>query len=484
MADEDEPRSLTSSPSPSSSGSHNPLSGVGKALRRIHSGGSHDYSKLGSKKNGDPMAKEKKERKRGSLFKKRTTTSHDPIMEYKEIHPPSASQGSPLLSSPANRKLPSSILEHDQEPHTSPRMAVKRLTRPASSPRLVRTMEKAPLTEKLSGPPSTSPLTSQSFEKPQPGETSLKFKRRPPPPPPPYQKTYPRRAAEEVDLDPIVMKVIPPDDEREEAETLPVKPSSSMEDLLRNLEEFDELASPSPLNEAVLGVDQGERDFATIPRNELPPKFDSSDSSPDLQSRHTTGSSAPQKPPRKRSKKKPEPPSEPPLPPPKSPPQSRLESTTTSSPEGRESPVPQPPPRRKSRKGTSERKDSASPAVPAKPLSLSREKQSPLLSSRNSPMVPPKPGKPAPLPPPKPSGLSKAIPAWRVSLEKPVCSSAPVSRTVSPEDGRLSPSARETSVSTDLLTSSPVVMRRTNAVNASLDPDFSDEELEECTVSM
>lgn len=446
---------------------------MGKALRRIHSGGSHDYSKLAGKKSSDPVLKEKKERKRGSLFKKKT--SHDPIMEYKEVHPPSASQGSPILSSPSNRKLPSSILEYDQQPQTSPRMAVKRLSRPVSSPRLAKPIEKPPLAEKLSAS-STSPLTSQSFDKPQPGETSLKFKRRPPPPPPPYQKTYPRRAAEEIDSDPIVMKVIPPEDEPKTEDPL-VKSSSSMEDLLRNIEEFDELASPSPLIEGLSAADQGERDFATIPRNELPPKFDSSDSSPDLQNRHTIGSSAPKKPPRKRSKKKPEPPSEPPLPPFESPPQGRVETNTVSS-ESHESLVPQAPPRRKSRKGTSEGKEAASPALPAKPS------QSPLLSSRNSPIVPPKPGKSAPLPPPKPAGLAKPIPGWRVSIEKPICSSAPVSRTVSPEDGRLSAGARETSVSTDLLTSSPVVMRRTNAVNASLDPKFSDEELEDCTVSM
>ncbi len=398
-------------------------------------------------------------------------------MEYKEVCPPSTTQASPLLSSPSNRKLPGSILEYNQESQTSLPMPVKRLSRPASSPRLVRTMEKGPLTQKLSGP-STSPLASQSFEKPQPGETSLKLKRRPPPPPPPYQKTYPRRAAEEVDLDPIIMKAIPPEDEPE-AEVPLVKSSSSMEDLLRNLEEFDELASPSPLTEGLLSADQGERDFATIPRNELPPKFESSDSSPDLQSRHTIGASPPQKPPRKRSKNRPEPP----LPLSESPPPSKLKINPASA-EGRESPVPQPPPRRKSRKGTSERKEVAATILPAKPPSLSREKQCPLLSSRNLPVVPPKPGKFAPLPPPKPSGLNKPIPGWHVNLEKPVCSSAPVSRTVSPEDGKLSASARETSVSTDLLTSSPVVMRRTNAVNAHLDPDFSDEELEDCTVSI
>ncbi len=486
---DDDPRSHTSSPSPSTAApSHNPLSGVSKALRRIHSGGSHDYSKLGNKKNIEPLVKEKKDKKRGSLFKKRT--NYDPIMEYKEVRRSSDTQVSPLLSSPNNRKHVGSVLEYNQEPQTSPRIAVKRLSRPASSPRLVRTTEKTQLSEKHSDS-STSPLLSQANETPQVGNNSLKVKRRPPPPPPPYQKTYPRRAVEDIDPDSITVHVAAPENDPE-LEPLPVKSSSSMEDLLRNLEEFDELASPSPLNEWNLDVERGKRDFATIPRNELPPKFDSSDSSPDLLNTQTNDSLAPQKPPRKRSKKKPEPSSSLPPPPPESPPETTTENrlqTNIVGGEGRDSPVPQPPPRRKSRKGTTERKNEdnkgqASPVPPPKPLSLSREKESPLLSSRKSPIVPHKPGKSSPIPPPKPKGFSKPIPGWRVNLEKPVCSSAPVSRTVSPEDQScLSASSRETSVSTDLLTSSPVVMRRTNAVNARLDPDFSDDELEDCTVS-
>ena len=480
---DDDPRSHTSSPSPSTS--HNPLSGVGKALRRIHSGGSHDYSKLGNRKNSEPLVKEKKDKKRGSLFKKRT--NYDPIMEYKEVRRSSDTQVSPLLSSPNNRKHVGPILEYNQEPQTSPRIAVKRLSRPASSPRLVRTAEKTPLSERLSGS-STSPLISQAIETTQVGNSSLKLKRRPPPPPPPYQKTYPRRAGEDIDPDPITVHGVP--ENEPELEAPPVKSSSSMEDLLRNLEEFDELASPSPLNEWDVDVERGERDFATIPRNELPPKFESSDSSPDLLNTQTNDSIAPQKPPRKRSKKKPDPPSSLPPPPPESPPETTTENrlqTNTVGGEGHESPLPQPPPRRKSRKGTTERrnedkKGQASPVPPPKPSSLSREKESPLLSSRKSPIVP---RKPAPIPPPKPKGFSKPVPGWRVNLEKPVCSSAPVSRTVSPEDQScLSTSSRETSVSTDLLTSSPVVMRRTNAVNARLDPDFSDDELEDCTVSL
>ena len=487
---EDQPRSYTSSPSPTPSASshhHNPLAGVGKALRRIHSGGSHDYSKL-SRKASEPLIKDKKEKKRSSLFKKRQT-SHDPIMEYKETRASSNEHGSPLLSSPANRKHVSTIVEYSEEPQAAPPPTVMRLSRPASSPRISRSSDSKGL------PGSTSPQVRGGSSKPPVGDSSLRVKRRPPPPPPSFQKTYPRRTGEDADdSEPITMHVTPaspPAVDTPDEDLPPIKSSASMEELFRNLEEFDELGSPSAQNGEEIEGDRSERDFATIPRSELPPPRvePPKSSTPD---RLTVESAAPQKPPRRRSKKQSEPPSTPAPPPPEAVPP--LKSTESGQQAegvvrtGGESPLPQAPPRRRSRKASEKKEENnkesvvqSSPVPPQKSASP-QGRDSPLLSrGKASPPVPPKP---SPAIPPKPKALSKPIPAWRANLDKPACSSAPVSRTVSPDDqGRLSASARETSVSTDLLSRSPVVMRRTNAVNASLDPEFSDDELEDCTVS-
>ena len=551
---------------------------MGKVLKRIHSGNSEDYSKASKMnwKRGSEPIPGKKERKRGSLFKKKHNTVHDPIMEYKESKP--QEQRSPLLSSGANRKHPMGIPELNEEPSNSALphpiaplpAAVKRLSRPASSPRLTRMAD------------NKTPTTEQAA-------SSLKVKRRPPPPPPPYQKTYPRRISDDLESEsepvspfnrdhpvspPITMQVTPAsptissshdDDRLEEDEDLPpIHSSASMEELFRNLEEFDELASnPSPMND-LLDTDKSERDFATIPRNELPPRWDegevetttaaaSQPSTPDatVSGQEPTlaqsptkdnaylSSLAPAKPPRRRSKKS-EPPSSPAPPPPSESPQparkeklppkmvpNGLESELVTR-EGSESPQPKPPPRRRSKKMSNaesppevvrardkdtheERADSevgrssprlgkASPVPPSKlgkgsPLPPSKPGKSspPLTHGRVSPSLfhgkssPIPARKPAPAPPPKPKGLSKPLPGWRANLaalDRPTCSSAPVSRTVSPDNqGTLSVSTRESSASTDLLSRSPVVMRRTNAVNASMDPEFSDDELEDCTVS-
>ena len=487
---EEQSRSHTSSPSPTLSAPshhHNPLAGVGKALRRIHSGGSHDYSKLSGRKASDPMLKDKKDKKRSSLFKKRQT-SHDPIMEYKEVRASSSEQGSPLLSSPANRKNVSTIVEYSEEPQAIPPMAIKRLSRPASSPRVSRMAD----TKAHAG--SISPQVKGVGSKAPIGDSSLRVKRRPPPPPPPFQKTYPRRSEEVTDeSEAISMHVTPaspPAVDTPEMDLPPIKSSSSMEELFRNLEEFDELASPSANNEGEVEGDRGERDFATIPRSELPP--------PKVESpkpeRLTVESIAPQKPPRRRSKKQSEPPSTPAPPPPEA---TQLQKSEENGrqlegvgSDGSESPRPQAPPRRKSRKASLQKEPTSGESVAQSSPLPPQKSSSPVSQGRDSPLLyrgkasPPIPPKPSPVIPPKPKALSKPIPAWRTNIDKPACSSAPVSRTVSPDDqGRLSASARETSVSTDLLSRSPVVMRRTNAVNASLDPEFSDDELEDCTVS-
>lgn len=574
---------------------------MGKVLKRIHSGNADDYSKMSKmnwKRGSEPPPATKKEKKRGSLFKKKHNTVHDPIMEYKESK--TQEQWSPLLSSAANRKHPpKGIPELNEEPRNSSApqpvaplpAAVKRLSRPASSPRLSRMADnKAPATEQVA--------------------SSLKVKRRPPPPPPPYQKTYPRRISDDLESEsseppspfnrnhttspPITMQVTPAsptiprshdNDRLEEDEDLPpIRSSSSMEELFRNLEEFDELAStnPSPMND-LLDMDRSERDFATIPRSELPPRREeievetdiptvspspghSQPSTPDAmvsgqeprlaqsptKDNTQLPSLAPAKPPRRRSKKA-EPPSSPAPPPPADPvPQSMspLPSMKANIPpesvpnglkselvtrEGSESPQPKPPPRRRSKKMSNaesppevvrgrdqdsleERRNlvdaevgrnspslgKASPVPPPKPgkaspmpppkpgkssppLMQGRDSPS-LVHRKSSPILAPKPGKSSPAPPPKPKGLSKPPPGWRANLaalDRPTCSSAPVSRTVSPDDqGTLSASTRESSASTDLLSRSPVVMRRTYAVNASMDPEFSDDELEDCTVGL
>ena len=106
-----------------------------------------------------------------------------------------------------------------------------------------------------------------------------------------------------------------------------------------------------------------------------------------------------------------------------------------------------------------------------------------------SPSASPKPGKPSPLPPGKPKFLKKS---HLDVFERPTCSSAPVSRTASPDDQNLIATrgglARDAFASSENLGSSlnpqrsPVVMRRTGAVGSTRDPSFSDDELEDCTV--
>lgn len=567
-------------------------SGISKAVKRIHSGGSEDYSKLFSKMNNrrgsDPptgnVGKEKKEKKRASLFKKKHISNKNVIMEYQE--PGAGDQLSPLPSSPTAQKHAMELPEISKNPRNSsapcPTVApfpegVKRFSRHASSPRLSRNnIEKS------------SPTTDKA--------SSLKVKRRPPPPPPPLQNTYPRYTNDlEFDNEipspqlsrtspvspPIAMQVTPAspsiprnhDDERflEEDVLCPIQSSTSMEELFRNLEEFDELATVSSPQNELLDVERSERDFATIPRSELPQVredvvgvdssravpvpdqdtsgLDSRESLSQSPTKNITQSafSGPAKPPRKRSKKI--------DPPPANSSTSSSQNADTSSQqmvenglskeetsrEVDENAHPKPPPRRKSKKQTNpesslehvEKKEQNSlemrkQEVEVRERGLAARKAAPVPPSKPgkiSPPIPrPKPGKVSPTPPPKPGDTSpslgkaspsllqrhsspvmisktgkaspllparpktsKPLPSWRSELtvmDRQTCSSAPVSRTVSPEEkATLSANNRETSASTDLLARSPVVMRRTKTVNASRDPEFSDDELDECTVS-
>ena len=348
----------------------------------------------------------------------------------------------------------------------------------------------------------------------------------------------------------------------------PTKASQSMEDLFKDLEEFDELSSLS-LPNGLHNLNKGERDFATIPRSELPVRRDeeavgltaqspadtptpdicvtdekgtsSQTSSPEEQPRQQD---APAKPPRTKKKQKPQqqqqqqgepgsggvipppssvekpvspvppsakpqvaatkpfhapppppskppqtmipaakpqpPPSKPQLPPPITKPttQNGLKdevppsaSSSTAKEIGTSNTVPKAPPRRRSKKMTER-------------MAMYEKKDESLPMPGN---VSSKSGKTSPVPPSKPKFLKKT---HLESLDRPACSSAPVSRTASPDDrhGLAAARGKDASNSSENIgpdmnpNRSPVVMRRAGDVGSRRDPSFSDDDLEDCTV--
>ena len=332
----------------------------------------------------------------------------------------------------------------------------------------------------------------------------------------------------------------------------PTKASQSMEDLFKDLEEFDELNSLS-LPNGLHNLNKGERDFATIPRSELPVRHDeevrlaaqspADTPTPDICVTDEKGASltpspeeqhhqdAPAKPPRTKKKQKqlqhegepgtstvsppsvkkpvsPVPPAKPQVaaikpvqpPPPSKPPQSMAPAAKPAPPPtkpqlpppiakpttqnglkevvppsstketGTSNTVPKAPPRRRSKKMTErmamyEKKDESLP-MPGN------------MGAKSS--------KISPVPPSKPKFLKKT---HLESLDRPGCSSAPVSRTASPDDRHgLAARGRDTSNSSENIgpdmnpNRSPVVMRRAGDVGSRRDPSFSDDDLEDCTV--
>ena len=144
---------------------------------------------------------------------------------------------------------------------------------------------------------------------------------------------------------------------------------------------------------------------------------------------------------------------------------------------------------------------SAKPALPVKPVldggslggggggggGTGKKKQSPSeeekrvrlqKSTSPPPLPPPRKKKAAPSPPPKFKGAKP-----KAKLSEAVSSSAPTSRTASPDVPKGLKVSRKAS-DEDSTSRSPIVMRKTDSIvkEATPDPDFSDRELGNCTV--
>lgn len=191
------------------------------------------------------------------------------------------------------------------------------LFRPKSSPRLA---SKGPGKPAGAQPgPRPPPPTAAATTTEGGGGDDAKVKRRPPPPPPPYAKTYgpkgmhklvrrlesddkdeeeirsqtlplagQRPAGDDIDASPLISMTVTPaspvtlshreqDEGKMDADTTSSVSSSQnneMEDLLKNLEEFNEFSSTPSLNN---DFKKAERDYATIPRDELPIRVDDED---------------------------------------------------------------------------------------------------------------------------------------------------------------------------------------------------------------
>ena len=571
--DFDEPPSRPAPPQ-SQTGHQAPKFGM---FRKIHSStGLHESGFAPSSKRSQSVRKageqhqfenDKKDKKGGSkrishLFKKKHH-SYQPISEVKgpsdalepsraSLPPLSNRRGTPTIDEEAS--LGGGVVRSEKTAMLPP---ARPLFRPASSPRL--NMKSAE-----SSKPTSSLAAAGS------GGTGPKRRpARPPPPPPPYARKYgqeglsellKKQPSDEGDTEPssgsggvspvppredtvspasitmLIPAASPPmsvspagEEDEEEVELSPVKESKSMEELFKNLEEFDEFSgSTPPLTNGIHNKDKGERDFGTIPRDELPIKVEDDDedegeddeatdeseareggttpartpdicvTEPSLESRPTlsvssepskpsspspsassVSSQPPAKPPRLRKKQalakkqsKPTPAvpvaSSKPQPPPKPPSESLLKEERERS----SSPQPKAPPRRRSKK-MSER------------MAQFEKKEDSKEEAKGSVSNAPRLGKLSPTPPAKPKN-NKHLSA----LERSVCSSAPASRTASPDNKKNDGSGlvRESSSSTDHLESSsnpsrsPVVMRRTCAVVKGNEPQHSDDELDECTV--
>lgn len=405
--------------------------------------------------------------KKKSLFKKKSPP-YSVISEEGPSYGVSPKPRSPILSSPTRRKRPTvnESSQEEEKPVTewkySQQPPRRPLVRPASSPKLPRV------------PPPTASSSS-------PG---TKVKRRPPPPvPPPYAATHGRKGLNQLlhrqktdevegeqvkDGESTVPPETPPspppppvespplaftapevvEEEKEEEEDTEedvspsrVLPSKSMEDLFNDLAEFD---ATQELLEKHNGVKERgtERDYATIPRNELPanegkkvtemeppakedsppppfpPRIDiteSSSSSPKIRPK-SERPPKPQIPTKPKAFSRPQPPPKPVVPnkpriPPARPVQNGLDRE-------RKSESPQPPP--------------VPPPRTKKTRSLKKSKGGE--SERQEERTSPKPARHAPPPPPKPKEQKPRQWALLEAAEKPACSSAPVSRTASPEE--------------------------------------------------
>ena len=393
---------------------------------------------------GSNEGKQKGGKRLTALFKKRPATSHyAPILEDRSSSDLPKPR-SPILTSPTRKKKlvlefgdTNAPLVSNGISRLSPEPGRKPLVRPMSSPRMV--LKSAP-----------KPAS------PNPG-----VKRRPPPPrPPPYAATHggkglnvlvkKQQSEERSDIGPSLsvvntqespppprtqsppisfVAVSAPEEKKEVKEPSPppmingMAASNSMEELLKTLEEFD-------VSHDILGNQNGEkenkeqRDYATIPRSELPERKRISESettaedsmSPPLvppviniseMDTEPVVTTKPEPPAKPQSVSKPKVPSKPDIPAkPKLPPKPPVENGLDR--EG--SPQPIPPPRIKKGRLTKKSNGKSESSAP----------------TRHAPPPPP---------PSKPKDDRKSKRMSRLeAVEKIQPSSAPVSRTASPEE--------------------------------------------------
>lgn len=557
--------------------------------------------------------------KKLSLFKKKAG-NYAPIVEEgrgrdrerltaSDVYP---KPRSPILSSPARKRDvgPDFVWEDKSTSGpavngvpVAPLSSRKPLVRPVSSPKLTPKGD-------VTGSGSSSRPVSGLVSGPRGGASPSQRPRRPPPPvPKPYASHHgetgmtellQRQLSNESDEEireqlnrvlspPLMMKPVPEsppcitispeplkeDEEsvqarREEENTLApppsdaVKGSSSIEELFKNLEEFD-LLNGGQMNE--LGVkgekEKGSRDYATIPRSELPvekkeveekqEEGEEEEVEEEEEVKEDSGREMPKvndnvydalipQPAISTSETEPESKSPPQLSPPPPPPQSETTKPKAtikpqplaSKPVPSSKPVPfskpKPPPKkpgiatnkvlphsgdpspplpRPVQNGLDREKRSSSPQPIAPPRAkrkhLSQKMMDRMLQydkeaeerqleeeQKSEQKMSPAPSRHSPVPPPKPPTERRPAKGNKMKSRLDVlertgqCASAPVSRTASPDEAKLS---HEGSVSTEDLGKpggSPVVMRRTHTVVSSntSKPPVSDNEQDDCTVSL
>ena len=369
----------------------------------------------------------KKEKKKLGIFKKRGT-QYGPVQEEPSEQPPKPR--SPLLSSSDQRKkkvITNSMSWEDAMARSqSPELLKKPLVKLMVSPKVSKRKQSGGVLPRRPPPPVPKPLqathvsidteelarrVSEELSPEREGESRVESARRKlsnPQSPPTESSKSPELLQSDVferESSADVVKSLSPDS---------VKKSESMEELLKNLEEFDEVISSqngpeSPENE------ERERDFATIPRSELPikkmPGIQIMDENRQVKSLTNTPEAT-----RKLKSARPK---------------SVQNGLSHSQPDEPDLPKPKAPPRRKKNKmsqklqerlGIFESSESGSDA-PAKPA---------------KPTVAVKPARLAPnAPPPKPERNEKKRMWSRLEImaERQACSSAPVSRNVSPDNG-------------------------------------------------
>ena len=376
----------------------------------------------------------KKDRKKLSLFKKRTGMSYGILQEE-----PGDIKKSPLLVSDRRKKK---VITST----TSWEDAMANCESPEPQKR-------APLIKPISSPKITTKQKHLGGTTPVEGSAKVIRPRRPPPPVPnPQRATHvsvdtdeiARRGSEELSLDrdregmvagdrgvdtrspPTGGDSTSPELQPEEGPTPSVtvaispspdvagtpQKSESMEELLKNLEEFDEVISSQNDLESPPENEERERDFATIPRSELPITIKPSD-----ESRKSKSPSRTPEMPRKPKPNAPKlvqnglsPSDEAPAPP----------SKPTAPPRRKKNKMSQ---RLKDRVGVFESSDQPNDVPPA-PASVKPVRPAPKVSS--------------PSPPPKPERDEKKRMKTRLEVmatgrQQETCTSAPVSRNASPD---------------------------------------------------